>query len=38
MLRAEGNGSEDEQIQRPLWKIDMLRQDRFSPFSLLQVA
>ena len=33
-----GHCSDDERIQRPLWKVDMLRQDVVSPFSLLQVA
>lgn len=38
MLRTEGNCSENEQIQRSLWKVDMLRQGVVSPASLLQVA
>ena len=38
VLRTDGNCSENEQIQRPLWKVDMLRQGVVSPLSLLQVA
>src|SRR5580698_6337960 len=33
VLRTKGDCSEDEQIQRPLWKIDILRQDAISPFT-----
>jgi hypothetical protein len=32
VLWTEGNCSVDEQFQRPLWRVDMLRQKYASPF------